>query len=190
MIDILKIYFHIKAELENSQELKKFFYHGWLHTKSFYDAVCYLGVLEDVNADDFLKLKVAALYHDMGYTTGVEKDHEYKSAEITRQELPLFGADDCDAYDICRLIMSTAPGYRPDNIIEKIMRDADLEYIGRDYYPYVSELLRKEKGISDSVWKIEQISFLKDHKFLTSSAQLLFDKQKEVNNRMLFVDER
>lgn len=181
MADILKIYFHAKAELENSQELKRFFYHGWLHSKSFYDAVCYLGVLENVEAGDLEKLKIAALYHDRGYTTGIEKEHEYKSAEIARQELPLFGFSESDTYDICRLIVSTASGYRPDNIPEKIMHDADYEYIGRDYYPYVAELLRREKGILHSVWKVEQISFLNKHKFLTSSAQLLFDNQKEIN---------
>jgi uncharacterized protein len=186
MVDILKIYFHVKAELENIPALKKFPYHGWLHTKSFYDAVCYIAVLENVGADVLSKLKVASLYHDRGYTTGIEEEHEYKSTDICRQELPLFGFSDTDTYDVCRLIMSTAVGYKSVSIPEKIMRDADLEYIGRDYYPYVAELLRMEKGnIHHSVWKVEQIAFLEKHKFLTNSAQLLFDKQKEINYRML-----
>ena len=185
MADILEIYFYVRDKLRNSQELRGFFYHGWFHTKSFYDAICYLGVLENVDANDFKKLKIAALYHDRGYETGEEEEHEYKSAEIARYELPLFGIGDADTYDICRLIVSTAPGYRPVGVLEELMHDADYEYIGRDYYPYVVELLRKEKGIQDSVWKVEQISFLKRHKFLTSSAQLLFDNQKEINYRRL-----
>jgi hypothetical protein len=185
MVDILKIYFYVKGELENSPELKKFFYHGWRHTKSFYDTVCYLGVLENVDAGDLEKLKIAALYHDRGYETGIEKDHEYRGAEIARMELPLFGVSECDIYDICRLIMSTAPGYRPVGILEEIMHDADFEYLGRDYYPYVAELLRREKDILHSVWKEQQIAFLERHKFLTSSAQLLFDNQKEINYRRL-----
>ena len=188
MVDILKVYFHIRAKMRSSQELHGFFYHGWLHTKSFYDAICYLAVLEDVNTDELEKLKIAALYHDTGYTTGKSEDHEYKSAEIARQELPSFGIDEHDIYDICRLIVSTAQGYRPSNALEEIMRDADYEYLGRDYYPYVAELLRKEKCVSDDVWKEEQISFLKEHKFLTSSAQLLFDNQKEINYLTLLID--
>ena len=188
MADILKIYFHIRSKMRSSQELHGFFYHGWLHTKSFYDAICYLAVLEDVNTDELEKLKIAALYHDTGYTTGKSEDHEYKSAEIARQELPSFGIDEHDIYDICRLIVSTAQGYRPSNALEEIMRDADYEYLGRDYYPYVAELLRKEKCVSDDVWKEEQISFLKEHKFLTSSAQLLFDNQKEINYLTLLID--
>lgn len=187
MADILKIYFHIRSKMRSSQELHGFFYHQWMHTKSFYDAICYLAILENVDARDLEKLKIAALYHDTGYTTGKSEDHEYKSAEIARQELPSFGVDECDIYDICRLIVSTAQGYRPSNVLEEIMRDADYEYLGRDYYPYVVELLRKEKRVSDDVWKEEQISFLKGHKFLTSSAQLLFDNQKEINYIRLLI---
>jgi hypothetical protein len=81
--------------------------------------------------------------------------------------------------------MSTAPGYRPVGILEEIMHDADFEYLGRNYYPYVAELLRREKDILHSVWKEQQIAFLERHKFLTSSAQLLFDNQKEINYRRL-----
>lgn len=185
MADILKIYFHVKAKLENSPEVKGFFYHGWLHTKSFYDAVFYLGRLENVDDEDFEKLKIAALYHDTGYTTGKEEGHEYQSALIAHRELPLFGVNNQDINDICRLIVSTAPGYNPVGILEEIMRDADYEYIGRDYYRYVAELLRREKSVLHVVWRREQLAFLKKHRFITTSAQNLFDNQKAINIKKL-----
>lgn len=188
MTDILKIYFYVKGKLENSPELNRFLYHGWRHTKSFYDAVFYLGRLEDIDEEDFEKLKISALYHDTGYTTGKTENHEYQSAIIAHQELSLFEVDKYDIDHICRLIVSTAPGHRPVGILEEIMHDADLEYIGRDYYPYVSELLRREKGILNSVWKAEQISFLKKHRFFTDSAMKLFDNQKLINYRRLLKD--
>lgn len=74
---------------------------------------------------------------------------------------------------------------RPVGILEEIMRDADFEYLGRDYYPYVAELLRKEKNIEYAVWKVEQIAFMKKHQFLTSSAMIIFDNQKAINLRIL-----
>jgi len=190
MTSILPIYFHIKGKLENSQELKNFFYHGWLHTKSFYDAVCYLGRLEDVDDEDFKNLKISALYHDTGYTTGNEDNHEYQSAAIAQKELPSLGVDEQSVQQICRLIVSTAPGVRPAGILEEIMHDADYEYIGRDYYPYVSELLRREKSILHSVWRREQISFLEKHHFITSSAMKLFDNQKDINYRTLLEQDK
>ncbi len=185
MIDILKIYFHIKAKLENSPEVQQFFYHGWMHTKSFFDAICYLGRLENVDDDDFEDLKIAALYHDTGYTTERSDNHEYLSAAIAIKELPLFGVDYHRIYHVCMLIISTIPEIRPVGLLEEIMHDADLEYLGRDYYPYVSELLRREKNIPCRIWKEEQISFLNEHRFFTTSAQNLFDNQKEIHIRKL-----
>lgn len=188
MADILKIYFYVRAKMRNSHELRGFSYHQWMHTKSFYDAICYLAILENVDVGDLEKLKIASLYHDVGYTTGNAENHEYESARIACQELPLFGVSEHSIDDICRLIVSTIPEHRPIDILEEIMHDADLEYLGRDYYQYVAELLRKENGALDSVWKAEQISFLKRHRFLTSSSRLLFDNQKDVNYRRLLDD--
>lgn len=184
-IDILKIYFHIKNKLENSPEVKGFLYHSWVHTKSVYDAVFYLGRLENVDDEDFEELKIASLYHDIGYTTGKAEFHECESVSIALKELPSFGICDQRISNICRLILSTIPEARPAGLLEEIMHDADLEYLGRDYYPYVAELLRREKSILHKTWKDEQLSFLYRHKFFTTSAQNLFDDQKEKNIRKL-----
>lgn len=188
MKGVLNIYFHIKAKLENSPLLCQFFYHGWMHTKSVYDAVCYLVASEDIMDDDARLLKIASLYHDTGYISGDEEYHEYKSAVIAREELHSFGFSKYEIEEICRLIISTISSKEPLDILENIMRDADLEYLGRDYYPYVSELLRRERSILHSVWKREQITFLERHKFVTSSAQKFFNHQKEINIRKLKVD--
>lgn len=185
--DVLSIYFHIKTKLENAPSLRQFFYHGWMHTKSCYDAVCYLAASEDIMDDDVRLLKIASLYHDTGYIFGDEEYHEYKSAVIAREELHSFGFSEYEIDVICRLIISTISGKEPLDILEKIMRDADLEYLGRDYYPYVSELLRRERSILHSVWKKEQITFLERHKF-ASSAQKFFNHQKEINIRRLKAD--
>lgn len=75
MKDVLNIYFHIKAKLENSPSLRQFFYHGWMHTKSCYDAVCYLVASEDIIDEDARLLKIAALYHDTGYIFGGRKSN-------------------------------------------------------------------------------------------------------------------
>lgn len=185
MKNILDIYFYVKNKWENTPEFDQAFYHGWVHTKNFYDAVCYLAPLEGINDHDTMILKLAALYHDTGYLNGGEDNHEYRSAVIARKDLQSFGFSDLDIDQICSLIVSTMFHNRPVGILEEILRDADFEYLGRDYYPFVSELLRKEKKVELTVWKIEQISFLREHRFLTSSARLIFDNQKGKNLRML-----
>lgn len=182
---VLSIYFHIKTKLENAPSLRQFFYHGWMHTKSCFDAVCYLSASEDIKDDDVRLLKIASLYHDTGYIFGDEEYHEYKSAVIARVELQSFGFSKYEIDVICRLIISTILNKESIDVLEDIMRDADLEYLGRDYYPYVSELLRREKSILHSKWDAEQLVFLEKHKFVTLSAQKFFNHQKEINFRTL-----
>lgn len=185
MRSVLFIYFHIKRKLENAPELRKFKYHGWMHTKNFYDAICYLAPLENINDTETRFLKIAALYHDTGYSIGNGDQHEYRSATVAREELTRFEFSESDINTICRLILSTRLGNKPKDILEKIMHDADFEVLGRDYFPYVSELLRAEMGTLPSIWRIEQIAFMKKHKYFTQSARKLFDKQKEINYRRL-----
>ncbi len=185
MKGVLSIYFHIKAKLENAPSLRQFFYHGWMHTKSCYDAVCYLSASENIMYDDARLLKIASLYHDTGYLFGDEECHEYHSATIAREELQSFGFSEYEVDIICRLIISTILNKESIDILEDIIRDADLEYLGRDYYPYVSELLRRERGILHSKWNTEQLVFLEKHKFVTRSAQKFFNHQKDINFRIL-----
>jgi uncharacterized protein len=160
-------------------------YHGWLHTKTHYDTVCHLGWLEDIEECAFGRLKMAALYHDTGYTTGKADNHEYQSTVIAREELPSFGVHELDIEEICSLIMTTVPGYLPIDIVESVMVDADYGYLGMDYYPYVVELLRRERSVLHSVWRRQQIAFLENHTFFTASARKLFDRQKEINLKRL-----
>lgn len=185
MKSILDIYFHVKKMLENNPELQHAMYHGWMHTKTFFDAVCYLAPLENIDDHGIMMLKIAALYHDTGYLFGVSYDHEYRSAVIAHKDLQSFGMPEGDIDQICRLVLSTMLNFKPVGILEEIMHDADLEYLGRDYYPYVAELLRKEINIDYAIWKVEQISFMKKHQFITSSARKIFDKQKAINLRIL-----
>ena len=107
---------------------------------------------------------------------------------MAHEELHSFGFSEYEIDEICRLIISTISGKEPLDILENIMRDADLEYLGRDYYSYVSELLRRERSILHSVWKREQLTFLERHKFVTLSAQKFFNHQKEINIRRLKAD--
>lgn len=189
MSGILNIYFHVKAKLENAPELQGT-YHNWIHTKTHYDTVCHLGWLEEVDRCAFGRLKRASLFHDTGHLTGNADNHEHESTIIARTDLPLFGVHELDIEEICSLIMTTVPGYFPVDIVESIMVDADYGYLGMDYYPYVSELLRRERSVLHAVWRRQQITFLENHTFHTVSARKLFDRQKEINLKRLLREEK
>ena len=64
----------------------------------------------------------------------------------------------------------------PETVLEKILRDADLDYLGRQDFHEVSEKLKKElierKMVrSDDHWDELQINFMENHKYYTKSAR-------------------
>ena len=72
----------------------------------------------------------------------------------------------------------------PKNLLEEIMCDADLDYLGRTDFVPVSinlykELAERKKIDSILEWNQTQISFIKKHQYFTKTAQ----KLREVNKK-------
>lgn len=74
--------------------------------------------------------------------------------------------------------MATKIPQQPHNLLEQIICDADLDYLGRDDFYKIGETLRKEflhYSIvnSDEEWETLQIKFLQNHHYHTISSQQL-----------------
>ena len=75
---------------------------------------------------------------------------------------------------------------KPANLLQSIIRDADLEYIGSSDFKKISEYLKKEWlacGVVDNeanFYKI-QYEFLLKHNFYTAYMQEIGSKQKKEN---------
>lgn len=154
-------------------------YHNIEHTTQVISAVEFLCKEEGI--DDEL-IKVAAAYHDSGYLVKY-KDNEKEGAAIAENELPNFGFNDDEIDIIYDLIMATEEHHVPKTLEEKIMKDADLSYLGYDYKGW-SDRLRNEwkmkgKVYTDAEWKKSQIKFLKSHKFYSDAAKKNWDSIKK-----------
>ncbi len=122
-----------------------------------------------------LLLKVAALYHDTGFLYAY-KGHENKSCEIVRKELVDLNFTENDINTICSLIMATKIPQSPQNHLEEILCDADLDYLGRDDFEPISNHLRKEffkLGIvnTEEEWMQLQIRFFESHQYFTKTSR-------------------
>mgnify|MGYP006205571307 CR=1 FL=1 len=96
-----------------------------------------------LDANDFLLIKLAALYHDTGFLE-VYKGHEEVSCVKATRELTAVGLGDAAIQRICGMIMATKIPQQPHNLLEQILADADLDYLGRtDFFP-ISNKLRTE----------------------------------------------
>jgi HD superfamily phosphodiesterase len=118
------------------------FYHNLKHTVDVVTEVELIGWAEGISDENILLLKTAALFHDIGHTVSYD-DHEYYSAEIAKQILPKFNYTPEEIATICDVIQSTKLPPNPKNILEEIICDADLDYLGRiDFIPVSKHAIR------------------------------------------------
>jgi len=188
----LKLYSNINyrnAEKYIIKRLKKdlpegLHYHGIHHTKDVCEAVERLAIWEGVHGEDLYVLKTAALFHDAGFIHSYDSN-EPIGAKLAKEMLPNFGYTEAQIDQVIELIEATKLPHKPKNQLEKMMCDADLDYLGRDDFYPIAETLRQElsefgkfKG-SDSDWYEMNIKFLKAHKYFTEAAKKRRKPMKE-----------
>jgi len=171
----------LKAELNPA-----LYYHNIEHSLDVHQAVCRLNVLEGINGNEKLILETAALFHDAGMVIQYD-NHEISSVLIARKALPGFGYPDYAIDEIARLIMVTKLPQCPTGLSEKIICDADLDYLGRDDYFINAFKLRVEwqinniKTTSLMEWFEIQTQFLSKHSYFTASAMGMRNDKKQRN---------
>jgi hypothetical protein len=85
---------------------------------------------------------------------------------------------------------------KPKNLLEKIICDSDLDYLGRSDFIPVSNTLFKElkvrKKIDDiNEWNKLQIKFISGHQYFTQTARSLreINKQKQIERIKQILEE-
>lgn len=160
------------------------FYHNVKHTVDVVTEVELIGWAEGCNDEEILLLKTAALFHDAGHTVAYD-NHEYHGTLIAREMLPAYGYTQEQIEKICSIIMSTKLPPKPGNLLEEIICDSDLDYLGRSDFIPVSNTLFEElkaqnkmKSLND--WNKLQVKFISGHQYFTKTARSL----REVNKQM------
>ena len=110
-------------------------YHSVGHVKDVCQATEEIAGKEGIAGEDLTLLLTAALFHDSGFLFGAA-EHEKKSCDIARQHLPEFDYTGDQIEKICGMIMATRIPQTPHNLLEQIIADADLDYLGRDDFFY------------------------------------------------------
>jgi len=163
-------------------------YHCFDHTLDVYAAAEYLSDLEKISSYQKELALTAALFHDAGFIIGANC-HEEESCRIAEEYLPNYGYDFDDLEAIKGMIMATKLPQTPKNLLEQIIADADLDYLGRDDFFPISEGLYQEFLLARVIdnyndWNKLQVSFFENHHYFTSSAQTIRN-QKKANNLAL-----
>jgi predicted metal-dependent HD superfamily phosphohydrolase len=169
-----------------------FLYHNFSHTQRVVNAIKELIAGENISEVDANVLVLAAWFHDVGYIKGCD-NHEESSVRIVTNFLEEYNIDDSIINTVSRIIRATKMGAEADDVLEKVMRDADCAHLGNKGFSDVSDLLKEElnlvynKDYSDSEWIQENIQFLaNNHHYHTSYAQGNWQQGKDKNLAQLF----
>jgi uncharacterized protein len=168
----------------------RLYYHSVRHTRDdVLPAVTRLAEMEGVTGEQLILLRVAAAYHDIGFTVQYA-DHEAAGICIARQALRRFGFSSDHIQLVSGMIRATRLSQEPTNLLEALLADADLDSLGRDDFFARSRALRAELAergplIDEATWYVRQLSFLQAHRYWTASARSLRNPQKQRNIALL-----
>jgi hypothetical protein len=159
----------------NKELPEHFYYHNATHAIDVYTAARLIAESEGIGVHETHLLITAALYHDSGFLIGGQTDHELRSCEIVRLNLPGFGYSPEDIEQVCDIIIATKIPQNPHNHLGEIICDADLDYLGRNDFFVLSKKLFSELVITDGLkteqeWDERQIAFLENHHYFTKTA--------------------
>ncbi|WP_372756053.1 Pycsar system effector family protein [Mariniflexile sp.] len=192
MNDLLSTVEKYVSKLLRNELPDTFIYHNLNHTQRVVKYTNQLIEGEKVSGIDAENLRLAAWFHDTGYTKGTE-NHEEQSVLIASDFLKKHGLEPERIKTISNIILATKLKHEPQNLLEQIIQDADCAHFGSKNFIDTSELLRFEweqtcnKTFKDSEWTQENISFLtKQHQFHTKYAIENWLQGKEKNLTALF----
>lgn len=161
------------------------FFHDIRHTLDVLEQAVAIGAREEVTAEELCLLKIAALYHDYGYIRG-RKEHEENSVCLFLRDASDYHLTSEQKQRIVSCIRATNFFRKPEGLLEKIIADANLDYLGREdfmqhdqtiYLEYLSDgdvLCRKD-------WYERLIKFLNSHQFYTATSIIRRSDKKTEN---------
>jgi HD superfamily phosphodiesterase len=172
----------------------KLTYHGMRHTMDVLKMATAICISEGIRGRELKLVKTAALFHDAGFVKDKHAGHEAEGCLLAQTYLPDFGYSPRDIEQICAMIMATKIPQSPQNLLEQILCDADLDYLVRtDFVKIGNALIEELKPYNimhdEKAWNRLQVSFLSAHKFHTQTNKSLREpvKQRYLENLKVLV---
>ncbi|NIF07056.1 HD domain-containing protein [Chryseobacterium sp. Tr-659] len=164
-----------------------YFYHNFIHTAYTVNKAEEIMKNTPVSEEDQEKVLVALWFHDTGYIE-CAMNHEERGVEIMKTFLHQENYPENYIADVEKLILATKIHYEPQNLLEKIVKDADFSHFAGHDYSDISDALRKEweltnvRCFSNEEWNAGNLDMLKNkHTFYTDYAKDNWEPLKKKN---------
>ncbi|NPA08213.1 MAG: HD domain-containing protein [Chlorobi bacterium] len=162
-------------------------YHNFIHTTFTVNKAEEILKNTPVSEEDQEKVILALWFHDTGYIE-CAKNHEEAGVKIMKDFLQQENYPENYIEDVSKLILATKITYVPQNLLEKIVKDADCSHFASHDYNDISDALRKEweltnvRCYSNDEWNAGNLDMLKNkHQFYTEYAKKEWQPLKEKN---------
>lgn len=176
-----------------SKEMPNLPYHNVSHIMDVLDASMKIAASEKLGEDDIRLLRIAALFHDAGFIRSAA-NHEQHGAQMAKEMLPSFGFS-CEQLEVIgNMIIATRIPQTPSSQLDKVLCDADLDYLGRDdFYSIGGTLFEelKQAGVveTEREWNLVQRTFLQSHRYHTEFGKgnregFKQERLKEINAKL------
>lgn len=165
-------------------------YHSVNHTREVVDNAEMIGEESGLSEDEINIVKICAWFHDTGF---IYKpiDNEKDSAKIAKDFLTANGIDEKVIAQVVDGIMATCIPQTPNNIVDRVLCDADLKHLSDDNYIERIENLRNEmisisgKKLSMRKFHIMSEKFFKQHNYYTDYGKKELQPKKEKNLQLI-----
>jgi class 3 adenylate cyclase len=152
------------------------YFHNSALARNVCNHVDLLANAEQISDEDYVPLKLAAIFLFTGYISDYDKPAE-ASCRMMEEILPRYGLLQEDVELTRKLIINSYNGVL-ELMSDKILHDARYDYLGRvDYIKLIDRLLREEteygKFAGMDEWLQNQRKILIEHEFVTDTAKLL-----------------
>jgi len=150
----------------------------------------YIGINSGLNDEQINVVKLCAWFHDAGYVNDPE-NHEKESARIAEKFLTSKGADNSIIKQVNDCILATCIPQKPNDLISRVLCDADLCHLSEENYLERIEKMRTEwinlSGEKISKYKFYKLSvtFFQTHQYHTDFAKKELSPKKEKNFQLL-----
>jgi predicted metal-dependent HD superfamily phosphohydrolase len=161
-------------------------YHNAEHTRLASRYTDMLARHYKLNDSDHTVVMTASWFHDMGYLTESE-DPEQASAKLADSFLIKSNMDTAMIEAVKSCILATKNPQSPANLIEQIVCDGQLFYMGTEHFFEDNKLLRKEwmllnkRRISKIEWNKSTALFMAQHTYCTDYGQSELNRIKAQN---------
>ena len=166
--------------------LEDYYYHHYEHALDVMERAIYLWGKEWANEDEKEMLALAGLFHDTWFVIQYDKN-EYIGSKIARNYLKTILYPEERIKKITELILATIPSRKPNNLLEQIIKDADLDNLWREDFFDKGDKLKKELEliknikIKDPDWHHASLDLFHVHTFYTKTQAKEREQQKKEN---------